>query len=79
MAVCAARYATRVLGGVVGDVLGATIQLAELSVLVVMAVEGGVGEEGLRRLASLAGIAALPAVWGWVVRKVRVRAKAHSS
>jgi adenosylcobinamide-GDP ribazoletransferase len=59
VAVAAAYYADFVLGGVVGDYLGATIQVAELAVYLALLAER---PADLRPLASLVAAAAVPVV-----------------
>jgi adenosylcobinamide-GDP ribazoletransferase len=59
VAVAAAYYADFVLGGVVGDYLGATIQVAELAAYLALLAER---PADLRPLAALAAAAAVPVV-----------------
>ncbi|KAF8073024.1 CYCB2-3 [Scenedesmus sp. PABB004] len=57
----AGLYGTSVIGGVVGDYLGATIQLIELAVyLVLLADWPALGDARWRPLLALAGVVALP-------------------
>jgi hypothetical protein len=58
--VMAAQYGTYVLGGVVGDFLGATIQVAEVLVYLVLTADLNAAMENWAPFAILAACAALP-------------------
>lgn len=60
----AGAYGQAVIGGVVGDFLGATIYVAELAVyLVLLADWGALADGGWRLLVLLAGVVALPVAY----------------
>ncbi len=58
--VMAGQYGTYVIGGVVGDFLGATIQVTEVAVYLVLTADLGAAEQNWTPFAILAACAALP-------------------
>lgn len=58
-----AYYSSSVLGGVVGDYLGATIAICELAIYLVLAADWEAAAQTWQPLALLAVVAALPVIY----------------